>query len=93
MNVVVLGDGPVTPGGLDLIEMHRVLGTETSEMLLPPVLPEKVRIRRVDRGEVEISGRRDTGTDLGHLHLGCAHVGLCQRGKLVGLGHPGSLIE
>jgi hypothetical protein len=86
-DVVVAGDRPVAPGGLDLVEVHRILGPEAGEVLLPAVLSEQVRVERVDLVDRELRRRRDTGADLGHLHLGRPDRRI-EDGRLVcGVGH------
>ena len=95
-NSVVLGDRPVATGRLDLVEVHRVFGAETGEVILPAIFLEQMRVRRVDLGEVEIGRRRHAFTALGHLHLGRADVrveegALSSRiGRVSGLGHRGT---
>ena len=75
-HVVVLREGPVAAGALELVEVHRVLCAESSEMVLPAVVLEQVRVGRVDLLECEIGGTAHAGAERRHLELrrGEVHV-------------------
>ena len=50
--------------------MHRVLRPQTSEVVLPPILSEQMRVERIDVVDRELIGGRYVGTEPSLLELG-----------------------
>ena len=63
-------DRPVPAGGTHLVEVHGILGPQSSEMLLPAVLAEQVRVERIDLVDRELFGARHVATEASLLEFG-----------------------
>ena len=68
-NVVVARDRPVPPGAVELVEVDRVLGPQSGEVVLPAVFLEEVGVQWVDVLDGQGRGLRRPLALLGHLHL------------------------